>query len=523
VLSSLRRLAGRSSHAGDAASAPRVELGGGLPDGVNVIGYLDRTSGLAERARVLIDVLGSAGVPCSRWPVGATASPVETAGASALDVGPPVLRRTTIAVATASELPGLLAAHAGPLRGVDRVIGYWFWEVEAIPESHRAAIDAIDEIWTPTVFVRDAYRAVTDKPVHLVPLPIARPDVAPLGRADVGLDDRFTFLVSFDHLSVMERKHPLGAIEAFVRAFPRGDEPVRLLIKTLNGAVRPMRHGTLLRAAARDPRIDVVDAHTTADRHMALIAHADAYVSLHRSEGLGLQPAAAMWLGTPVIASRYSGTLDLMDDESAELIDVELIPVRNTDGAYPPEACWADPDLDQAAAAMRRLIDDGERRGAVVAAALARRVADADVDAAGALVVGLLASGVSHGHAPVGSVAPMSDQPPAAPAPAPAARSEVKRVARAATAPVRNYINHHFEMVKDEVRTQAGDRVHLANLIHELEASVTETSLHQARTIARLREESVVLSERIGELERMIERLTEVVAAATLQRVDDLP
>ena len=55
------------------------------------------------------------------------------------------------------------------------MIGYWFWEVEAIPDAHRAAIDAVDEIWAPTVFVRDAYRAVTDKPVHLVPLPIARP------------------------------------------------------------------------------------------------------------------------------------------------------------------------------------------------------------------------------------------------------------------------------------------------------------------------------------------------------------
>ena len=521
MLSSLRRLAGRQPVAPDSGAVPHAALGPGLPPGVNVVGYLDRTSGLAQRARVLVDVLVAAGVAHSRWPVGSTASPVDVTGSTAAGVGPRVIHDTTIAVVTASELPGLFRSHADVIGGVGRMIGYWFWEVEAIPDSHRAAIDAVDEIWAPTAFVRDAYRAVTDKPVHLVPLPIARPDAAPVGRADVGLDDRFTFLVSFDHLSVMERKHPLGAIEAFVRAFPRGDEPVRLLVKTLNGTVRPMRHGTLLRAAARDARIDVVDAHTPADRHMALIAHADAYVSLHRSEGLGLQPAAAMWLGTPVIASRYSGTLDLMDDDSAELIDVALIPVRNADGAYPPEARWADPDLDQAAAAMRRLVDDGDRRAAVVRAALARREADADARTAGELIAGLLAAGVTHGTAPIGSVAAMPDQPPAAPAPA--GRSEVKRVARAATAPVRNYINHHFEMVKDEVRTQAGDRVYLANLIHELEASVTETSLHQARTIARLREESVALSDRIGELERMIERLTEVVAAATLQRVDDLP
>ena len=271
----------------------------------------------------------------------------------------------------------------------------------------------------------------------------------------------------------------------------------------------------------------MIDAHTPADLHMALIGHADAYVSLHRSEGLGLQPAAAMWLGTPVIASRYSGTLDLMDDESAELIDVELIPVRNTDGAYPPEARWADPDLDQAAAAMRRLVDDGER--AVRSGGRSARRAGSPTPtshAAGAHVAtaagaaARLARRTAHRSVAWRRCPTSHARPRARSGRSPLPRGEGSVAARR-HAPVRNYFNHHFEMVKDEVRTQAGDRVYLANLIHELEASVTETSLHQARTIARLREESVVLSERIGELERMIERLTEVVAAATLQRVDD--
>ena len=38
-------------------------------------------------------------------------------------------------------------------------------------------------------------------------------------------------------------------------------------------------------------------------------------MSLHRSEGLGLHLAEAMWLGTPTIATRYSGNLDFMDDD----------------------------------------------------------------------------------------------------------------------------------------------------------------------------------------------------------------
>ena len=62
--------------------------------------------------------------------------------------------------------------------------------------------------------------------------------------------------------------------------------------------------------------------------------------------------AEAMWLGTPVIATRYSGNLDLMDDDCSILIDASLVHVERG-GASTAEARWADPDLDQAAGAMR--------------------------------------------------------------------------------------------------------------------------------------------------------------------------
>ena len=42
---------------------------------------------------------------------------------------------------------------------------------------------------------------------------------------------RFTFLCMFDFSSVMQRKNPLGAVEAFRRAFPNASNAA-LLIKT---------------------------------------------------------------------------------------------------------------------------------------------------------------------------------------------------------------------------------------------------------------------------------------------------
>ena len=90
----------------------------------------------------------------------------------------------------------------------------------------------------------------------------------------------------------------------------------------------------------------------------ALQASCDCYVSLHRSEGLGLGMAECMLLGKPVVATAYSGNLAFMDADNSCLVDYSLIPVR--EGEYPAwqDQHWAEPDIEQAAAYLRRLADD---------------------------------------------------------------------------------------------------------------------------------------------------------------------
>ena len=93
------------------------------------------------------------------------------------------------------------------------------------------------------------------------------------------------------------------------------------------------------------------------------------------------------------------------------------------------------------------------------------------------------------------------------------------RAARSATAPVRNYLNNHFEMVKEEVRTSA---IHPGanqadadawSRVAELENLLAEQGVHQARVLARLSEDVVELSARIEDLERVVRQLAAVVAA----------
>lgn len=344
--------------------------------GVNVVGYHHVASGLGEIARELHRSLTAAGVACAPIDIEQSDSPKLRASRPV----PSTLYDTTIVVGAAlqtptiiNDLPQVAAAH-------NRLIGYWFWELASVPHAHRQAIELVDEIWAPTEFVRSAYADAVDdvaKPVRFLPTTIRQPavddaDVARWRKELTGGPGETLFVVSFDLFSVVERKNPFGAIDAFKQAFDDGRRNVRLVIKTMNGELRPEDLQWIRDETIDDTRITIIDRYVSSAELDALIAAADVYVSLHRSEGLGLHLATAMWVGTPVIATGWSGNLDIMDAESAALVDARLIPVANGRGAYPEGAMWADPDIDQAAEWMRRLATERILRAQFIDAARER-------------------------------------------------------------------------------------------------------------------------------------------------------
>lgn len=373
-------------------------------DGVNLVGYLRRESSLGDVARRVARALADADVATSMLPHERTASP--------LLAHPPATDRriefaTTLAVVNADQFMTLEVDHPELLAATRRMIGYWFWELEHIPPGMRAIFPMVDEIWAGSKFVADAFAAVATVPVRHVPIPIPRPDTSGRDRSSFDVlrpfGDRFVFTVVFDHFSVTERKNPVGAIEAFRRAFTPGEGPV-LVVKTMNGARRWPQHQHVL--AAADGRADIVvwDEHLSRDDHMAFIAAADALVSLHRSEGLGLHLAEAMWLGTPTIATHYSGNLDFMDDDCALLVDHRLVGVQGGEGVYPPVATWADPDLDAAAAAMRALATDPALHARLAAAGRSRMEHQPSLADTGRLIARLLGLDTVGHRTPTSSV-----------------------------------------------------------------------------------------------------------------------
>jgi len=251
-----------------------------------------------------------------------------------------------------------------------RRIGYWVWELERAPESWRNAAKYVHEIWAPSRFAADAIRAVVPNKVTVAPHPAALspPPVDPAQRAPTrarfGLgDEGFLALTSFSMSSGFARKNPLAAIRAFKDAFDVRKD-TRLIVRCRDAEIYPAGL-EMLRAAVREAGDNVVllDQPTAGDALPALYAACDTYISLHRSEGFGLNLAEAMLSERPVIATAWSGNLDFMEEDSVALVPCQLIDVTDPQRIYRQRnARWAEPDHDAAVAHLRKLAADSSYR-----------------------------------------------------------------------------------------------------------------------------------------------------------------
>ncbi|HEX8654418.1 MAG TPA: glycosyltransferase family 4 protein [Allosphingosinicella sp.] len=241
-----------------------------------------------------------------------------------------------------------------------RIVGYWAWELPRIPDHWLPALAEVDEVWTPSRFVADAVRPFTEKPVRVVPHPVAQGRTGVARRVRHGTHGCFAALVMFSFASSFERKNPVAAVKAFRRAF--GDAEDRLLIlKASDADEAPEQMAELLAAIGDAPNVRIEQARLGDEERLDLIASVDVLLSLHRSEGFGLVMAEAMLAGVPVIATGWSGNMDFMDAGTALLVPSRLVAARDSRGTYGSGQAWADPDVDAAAAHLAALAADPAR------------------------------------------------------------------------------------------------------------------------------------------------------------------
>jgi glycosyltransferase involved in cell wall biosynthesis/SAM-dependent methyltransferase len=339
--------------AGPASEEPAV-----FAQGANVVGYFRAEAGIGEVARQLVRSLEQAGVPYSTITNERTPSRQQHDFTQARTGEVPF--DINLICVNADELPRFVHDIGPDFFAGRHSIGFWAWELEEFPERFVDSFPILSEVWAISEFARAAIAKRTTKPVYAVPLGVEVPhEVPPLDRARFGIPDAFMFLFMFDFLSVVDRKNPAGLVRAFVNAFDPDEGPV-LVLKCVN-ADRDLRELEQLRALARGRRdVVILDEYVSRQERDALVAGCDCYVSLHRSEGLGLTMAEAMAQGKPVIATAYSGNLAFMTEANSFLVPYTPTTVPPGRDPYPQGATWADPNLDAAGALMRHVYESPE-------------------------------------------------------------------------------------------------------------------------------------------------------------------
>ena len=237
-------------------------------------------------------------------------------------------------------------------------IALWFCELERFPVTWHQAFDYYDAIWTVTEFCRAAFAAVSPVPVRKMTYPFQMEE-APPDRLHFGIDEGvFAFLFNFDYCSEVARKNPADVIAAYKAAFDPGEKAM-LILKAINPGFNPAA-ARALREAAKGAKIIFMEEHLRAGEMASLFASIDCYISLHRSEGLGLGMARAMYAGKPVIATGYSGNLEFMNAENSRLVRHRLVEIERSNGPYEKGGVWAEPDVAHAAELMRGMFDRRE-------------------------------------------------------------------------------------------------------------------------------------------------------------------
>jgi glycosyltransferase involved in cell wall biosynthesis len=340
------------------------EIRSGLPrqPGVNVLGLFRYPSGLQQAADGVVRALGAVGV---RTELRDAPMPFNRDGRSrdgfdGLELFPVTVLNTGLDM-PAAEAYRLAGLH--PRAGVYRV-AVWWWELEQLPPEWLGRGEGVDEIWAPTAFIAGALRPLGRPVVPMLPA-VELPAFDPLPKAAVGLDpDKFTFLFVFDMNSRMPRKNPLGLVRAFRLAFAPS-EPVELVIKVSPQEGFYADWWRELRAACGANRVRLIDESLPRGRLLALMNAADAYVSLHRSEGFGLTMAESMLLGKPTIATGYSGNVDFMTPGTSYLVDYARTTIAEDVPPYPKGCVWAEPSVGHAAALMRRVFENRDEAAGV--------------------------------------------------------------------------------------------------------------------------------------------------------------
>lgn len=247
-------------------------------------------------------------------------------------------------------------------------IALWHWELPEFPNEFIESFKIVNEVWVPSTFILKSILKKSPVPVKLIPHGI-KTSVFPayFDRTYFQLPNKqFLFLTMYDPNSGTVRKNPQAAVKAFQLAFGNKDLSVGLVIKINNHLIDVSAEiENLQKIIGNYENIHIINRVLNPHEVNALMDITDCLVSLHRSEGFGLPIAEAMISEKPVIATGWSGNMDFMNEENSCSVRFHLTNISQDWGSYRTNQVWAEPDIENAAYYMKKIITNPPWRNEV--------------------------------------------------------------------------------------------------------------------------------------------------------------
>ena len=247
-------------------------------------------------------------------------------------------------------------------------VGRTTFETDRIPDGWREKCNGFDEIWVPSHFNLETFAnsGIARHKLRILQEGIDtthfQPNLEPM---KIPGARGFKFLSVFDW---QMRKGYDVLLRAYCTEF-KSNEDVTLILKvsTVNqpfaqlvDLVSYFIERNLRMKLENSPNIVLMTGMLPHERFPHLYASADAFVLPTRGEGWGRPYMEALACGRPVIATRWGGQLDFLNDENADLIDIEG--VRPTGADIDLEVFaghrWAAPSVEHLRQIMRRMVSN---------------------------------------------------------------------------------------------------------------------------------------------------------------------
>lgn len=327
--------------------------------GVNLIGNICAESGLGQSCRLVASALDKTGFPLSIYKYEQLGAEGQGDHSWENRLSKELPYDVNLIHINPHELGLAFIQQDASVWNYRYNIGYWLWELEEFPDEWTPCFQCLDEIWTPSEFICNAIRKKTTLPVRCMPYHVDVSIGTIYEREHFGIpEDKFLYLMMYDQSSCMERKNPIGVLNAFKKAFDKQNQSVGLVIKINNPT--PESRKQIRSVLDGYTNVYLIEETLSRDEVNSLTKCVDVVVSLHRAEGFGLVLAEAMLLGTPTIATNWSSNTEFMNEDVACMVDYELTTIEKDMPPFKAGNRWADADLEQAAGYMRKLYEDRE-------------------------------------------------------------------------------------------------------------------------------------------------------------------